>query len=150
MDALWSFPTGTPMSHYDRFSVPTEIVSVSELLTKGAVNPLTGNTQERTRFDKILFVERAIWTKRTPSSGHPYTYVLTELLAGTDFEIINNNQVSWLNGGNAPDEGARYSIRFKTEAEYICWAPMRSRAENLQPLPLQWLAKRLDFIRAVQ
>lgn len=149
-DAYFTFPSETFVSHMDRMVLGDEIIIYSELFTKGEVNTLTGATREKSRFTKILTpVERAIWSKRAPSTGHPYTTGLIELTENVDFGIINGNQVSWLGGGDPPDEGARYSIRFKTWAEYFIWAP-RGRAEGSTRQPYRYLCKRLDFIRGPQ
>ncbi len=148
-DAYFTFAADSFVGYMDRMKVPSEIIVVSELFTKGQVNALTGATKEKSRFQKIITpVERAVWSKRNPPSGTPYTYDLTELAEGVDFTIVNGNQINWL-AGSPPAEGARYSLRFRTEAEYLVWAP-RGRAEGAQQMPAQYLCKRLDFIRVPQ
>lgn len=148
-DAYFTFITGTFVSHYDRILLPIENIIYSEIFTKGKVNALTGATKEKSRFTKIELVERAVWSERNPATGHPYQYVLHELADGTDFRIDDGNTVVWLGTANQPPSGVRYSIRYRTHSEYLLWAP-RGRAEGSVNFPYQYLAKRLDFIRAPQ
>ena len=144
-DAYFTFPAGTFVSHLDRMVLPDEMLIVSELLTKGDVNALTGATKEKVRFGKVLEVEQAAWIAREPVDGTPYRTVLTELTVDTDFEIVGGNQVSWLGPSSPPPEGARYSLRYRTEAEYLVWSP-RGRREGSENLPYVYLCKRLDFL----
>lgn len=146
-DAYFTFLSDVFVSHGDRFTVPVENIVYSEIFTKGKINALTGLTKEKSRFTTINAVERAVWSERSPATGIPYTYVLHELSYGTDFTIINGNTVSWIT--NAPPNGARYSIRYRTHSEYLAWAP-RGRAEGAVNFPYVYLCKRIDFIKGPQ
>jgi hypothetical protein len=146
-DAYFTFPSGTFIGHLDRIVVSDEIIIYSEFFTKGAVNQLTGASREKSRFQNILLVERAIWSARTPSSGFPYTYQLNDLIENVDFTIENGNEILW--HSNAVPNGARYVIRFQTNSEYLVWAP-RGRLEGSVHFPGQYLCKRIDFIKAPQ
>lgn len=148
-DGYFTFQAGAFIQPGDRFVLPIENIVYSEIFTKGEVNVLTGATKEKSRFITINVVEDAVWVKRSPATGAPYVYTKHVLTEGVDFQIINGNTVSWLGGGNPPDTGAQYTIRFRTHGEYMCWGP-RTRAEGAVNFPYQYLCKRLDFIKAPQ
>ena len=145
----YTFPTSALLKVFDSFEIPVDHIVVDEPLKKGDVNPFTFATRERLRFPTILAVEYAAFTRRTPSSGTPYTTELVPLVEGTHF-TRSGRDITWTTEGNAlVPNGATYTVRYRTQATWIVWAP-RNRTENNVRMPPTFECRRLDYVHRAQ
>jgi hypothetical protein len=136
-DAWFTFPVGIRPSHYSRLVLTASEVTVDDLLTKG--------TEDRIRWSRVVAAEAAHYTRRVPTTGHPYEIELVPLVldgAMPDLAVVGN-QITWLNL-SIPD-GTRYTLRLRVLAEYVIW-DVQDRNEAGVVLPYRFLAKRLDFL----
>lgn len=102
-----TWPSTTVLGHGDIFIHPyEEAVETSERLIRGQVDP-DGDTMERLRFSRVTGVEDV------RDSVRAYT-------AGVDFNLAaDGHTFVWIDGGQKPAIGARYSVRYRYRSMYI-------------------------------
>lgn len=107
-----TFKSDAYVSDGDRFIPSQEIVVEKQVLVKGETRP-GGGTNERCFYRYPQELELVI-----DQNGVSYTIGDRE-----DVELVNDaagytRNISWVDGGNAPADGVRYSIRYTALAEY--------------------------------
>lgn len=147
--ADFTFPSTVLLKVFDSFEIPVDHIVVDDVLKKGDINVLTGESREQLRFPTILAIEYAAFVVRTPATGTPYTSSAVPLVEDTHF-TRSGRRLHWTTAGNAvvPD-GTTYTVRYQTQATWIIWAP-RNRTENNVRQPPTFECRRLDYVHRAQ
>ncbi len=134
-DALFTFKLGLVPTHGSRITLKTSTLSAPAFQVKGKEDVI--------RYSDVVAVERALYSTRTPPTGHPYTRANVDLVEGTDF-TRTGRQITWP-GGSAVADGTPYMLRLRVHTEYVVW-DTTLRDEDDKQLQTRGLAKRLDYL----
>lgn len=136
-EATFDFKTDCIPPHKSRFSIPSSVITVSDVLTKGK--------EDIIRYSSCLDVESVRYATRVPPTGHPYVVTPISLaFSGVSPDLtFDGRHVTWHN--NAIPDGTRYTVRFRAFAEWVVWTP-QDRSENDAMMPYRFKCKQLDFL----